>query len=238
MDLLWQDSVGSLLDPLAAHAGGTPGAFDGGDGGLRWSAPAETGLFTGPDSLLWRDPVGALTRGEPGSFPADASGAFDGASWAPESTLSAVGLLWAEPTSSTFSWPTNDAWTTQNGAAAPVSLLWQSVLSDADRPSADLHSSMVETWANGSYDLLWTATGDTAPLTAEPSIAYPLGAAQSLAFVPASQLLWDGSAGVSMQGTSQPLAAPEGSLQSLFGPSTGAAPSIPAGAAILADGQS
>ena len=236
MNVLWQDSVGSFLDPSIIDAASSWALFPGGDGGALWSSAPDGGASAAGDSLLWDD------------------GAGTSSSW--QTTLAAAGISSAgwQHDFGVSSGNLDIAWPDAIGAGA--GLLWQPNGSQTPEPFAAAPLAGSAQWTSSlstPADILWSGSEPTSlsallgatqpplnmlgagspqslggnPFSLDPALLPGLGGApQSLASVPASQLLWDGSGGtvpmlsqgILPSGGGQPpmLAAPSGSALQLF----------------------
>jgi hypothetical protein len=201
MNILWQDSVGSFLDPSIIDAASSSASFPGGDGGALWTSAPDGGAAAAGDSLLWDDGAGT-----PSSWQAAlAAAGMSSAGWQHEFGLSSGNL--------------DVAWPDTIGAGA--GLLWQPNGSQAQEPFAAAPLAGSAQWTSSlstPADILWSgseptslpallgatqpalnmlAGGNPQPLalggfSLDPAL---LPGPLSLASVPASQLLWDGSGG-------------------------------------------
>jgi hypothetical protein len=212
MNVLWQDSAGSFLDPSIIDAASSSASFPGGDGGASWSsAPAGSSSAAG-DPLLWDDAAGT-----PSSWQAAlAAAGLGSAGWQHEFGLSSgnLGVAWADPTgpSASLLWQPNGSQAQEPFAAAPLagSAQWTSSLST---PADVLWSASEPTnlptfvglsppvpnmpLAGNPFSL------DPAPLPGLGSAPQPLAGSpsssgspptwSSLLGLPASQLLWNSS---------------------------------------------
>jgi hypothetical protein len=181
MDIVWQDSPGSFLDPGSIDAASAFAPAPGADGSALWSGvPAD--VFAQSDALLWEPSSGGLTAADAG--PAD---------WFSASTKS-FDIAWADDSGSApaLLWQSNGS-----GALAPFSVAVS--LGGTEWPTS-----------YAPVDILWSSgEPNNAPFfgTPQPALTMaaspgpqltsvgPFGAApQSLASIPPSQLLWDPTA--------------------------------------------
>ena len=142
MNIVWQDTPGSFLDPTVIDAASSAAWLPGGDGGALWSSAPDGGSFTAGGALLWADDAGAPASWQT-NLAADgmsspgwqqqlglSSGSLDIA-WA-DGNSNGANLLWqpngfpaefslaAMPPASTAQWSFNPS--------SPADLLWSSVV--------------------------------------------------------------------------------------------------------------
>jgi hypothetical protein len=177
MDIVWQDSPGSFLDPGSIDAASAFAPAPGADGSaLRSGAPED--VFASSDALLWEPSSG-------GTVVADAGPA----GWFGASTKS-FDIAWADDSSAPAPlWQSNGS-----GALAPFSAAVSLGGTEWSSPYTP-------------PDILWSsAEPNNAPFFGTPQPALnmaaspvpPMGiygaAPQSLASIPPSQLLWNQTA--------------------------------------------
>jgi len=230
MDLSWQDSAGSFLDTLGTDPSSSLASYVDGGGAALWSSPYDGASPSGAGSLLWSD------RGAPSDdTPALNFATDESISLAPDSTLPATGLLWANSGSYAPVWSDNSRWAadsaytdgTLSQAASTVSPLWQAVQSnfvDSGGGMAPVFTSAL----NDVSQVLWTATGGTGqqpllPLTPDPLLASLGGSSvlttPSVSSLAPQQLLWSEPQGTpALAGSPTIGAAPATLTNSLGGP--------------------
>jgi hypothetical protein len=212
MNILWQDSVGSFLDPSIIDAASSWASFPGGDGGALWSSAPDGGSFAAGDSLLWDDgsgtssnsqaPLAAAGMGPAGGQPEfrTSRGSLDIA-WA-DATDAGAGLLW-QPNGSQTQEPFvavplagSAQWT--SSLSTPADILW----------SGSEPTTLPALLGAGQPTLNMLAGGNPQPLAGgplslsnapQPLLGAPFGGGSPptwtspLSSLPASQLVWDSS---------------------------------------------
>jgi hypothetical protein len=177
MDIVWQDSPGSFLDPGSIDAASAFAPAPGADGSALWSG-APQDVFTPSDALLWEPSSGGTIAADAG--PAD---------WFGASTKS-FDIAWADDSSApALLWQSNGL-----GALAPFSAAVSLGGTEWSSPYTP-------------PDILWSsAEPNNAPFfgTPQPALTMaaspvpPMGiygaAPPSLASIPPSQLLWNQTA--------------------------------------------
>jgi hypothetical protein len=178
MDIVWQDSPGSFLDPGSIDAASAFAPAPGADGSALWSG-APQDVFTPSDALLWEPSSGGTIAADAG--PAD---------WFGASTKS-FDIAWADDSSApALLWQSNGL-----GALAPFSAAVSLGGTEWSSPYA-------------APDILWSSgEPNNAPFFGPPQPALTMAAspapqftslgpfgAQSLASIPPSQLVWDQAA--------------------------------------------
>jgi hypothetical protein len=180
MDIVWQDSPGSFLDPGSIDAASAFAPAPGADGSALWlGAPSD--VFAPSDALLWEPSSGGITAAD--ASPADWFGAstksFDIA-WTDDSG-GAPALLWQSNglgALAPFSAAVSLGGTEWSSPYTPPDILWSS----GEPNNAPFF---------GTPQPALTMAASPAPFTS----VGPFGAApQSLASIPPSQLLWDSTA--------------------------------------------
>jgi hypothetical protein len=242
MNIVWQDSVGSFLDPSIIDAASYSTLSPAGDGGALWSSAPDGGSSAAGASLLWDDGAGTSSSWQ-ALLVADG---MSSAGWQHDFGVSRGSL--------DVAWP--------DGIGAGTGLLWQPNGSQTQEPFAATPLAGSAQWTSSlstPADILWSGSEPSSlpallglsqpalnmlagvgpqplggsPFSLDPALLPGLGSApQSLASLPASQLLWDGS------GSTNPMLGqgilPSGSQQSPMlgmGPSASALqlfPGVPA----------
>jgi hypothetical protein len=208
MNIVWQDTPGSFLDPTVIDAASTSTQFLGGDGSTLWSS-TPVGTFGSGDSLLWNDGAGT-----PASWQANLAAAglsSPGRQHQFGLSSGSIDIAWTDPSppGAGLVWQA-DGWQSQSPfAVAPVAggTEWTSSLST---PAGIL-------WSSAESTTPPTLGGPRSPFNlpaggpAQPRLADGLGAgSQSLAALPTSQLLWpsqSASAGALASGGQAQIAA-------------------------------
>jgi hypothetical protein len=186
MDIVWQDTPGSFLDPTVIDAAST--SASNGDGGVLWSSTLD-GSSPALSDLLWDD-TPLRSHGDSTFAAADpASGGWQ------QQFSAAVGSLdvaWADA-----------------GGSGPV-LLWQPNGWQSQSPFAAAPMAGDTEWTSGlstPAEILWSSPGSTDP----PTLGVPQSQFNMLAGAPAQPSLAEGlGAGGTGSSPLAPLQSPSG----------------------------
>jgi hypothetical protein len=215
MDILWQDSVGSFLDPSSVDAASRSALFPDGDGGAPWYGVADAGASAAADGLLW-DAAGHSQAADV-SGTAGAAPDLGGTGWQPIGSPGLdSGIQWTDPGSNTPLWHINDGglsqatvsaglfaaeglWGATAGPAGSggLNLLWQSSI---EQTYGFTPPSAVDSMVSQPLNALGTGGGAGQPPLTLPGSgdwqSLPGNfAAGGFASIPPSQLVWDPSGG-------------------------------------------
>jgi hypothetical protein len=231
MDIVWQDSPGSFLDPTAIDGASNVPLWPGGDVSMPWYASALDGSLAASDGLLWAGTA---------ALPPSGMNGFTGAGPDAEIAASTAGngllshdILWANPSGTTSMWPINDGWVSQaanwiGGASVDGTLPITTAATGNSGPfqlwfAAALPSGNFTSPWDQALNVLWTGSGQPsvsvpASNSGQPASGNPLHMAlPSFASMPPSQLVWTDPAasagslpgqGNVPSGAQPPLAAP------------------------------
>jgi hypothetical protein len=213
MNILWQDSVGSFLDPSIIDAASYSALSPGGDGGALWSSAPDGGSSAAGASLLWDDGAGTssswqallaadgmssagwqhdfgVSRGSLDIAWPDTIGAGTGLLWQPNGSqtqepFAATPLAGSAQWTSSLSTPADILWSGSEPSSLPALL-------GATQPALNmplagnpfsLDSGLLPGVGGATQPLLGTPSGGGSP----PIWTSPLSS------LPASQLVWDAS---------------------------------------------
>ena len=189
MDIVWQDSPGSFLDPGSIDAAGAFAPAPGADGSALWSG-APQDVFASSDALLWEPSSGGMIAADAG--PAD---------WFGASTKS-FDIAWADDSSApALLWQSNGS-----GALAPFS----AAVSLGGTEWSSPYTPPDILWSSGEPNNAPALTMAASPAPQFTSAGFYGTAPQSLASIPPSQLLWDQTAFAPGQSTTPSGGQPSG----------------------------